>query len=81
MGKGNKDRKMELLNMNREKHLMNTFPDKDGMTYIQSLDKHLLCEYSHLPNVESYGGDICPKCSNLLDKDSICWRCLTESNK
>lgn len=26
--------------MNREQHLMKTFPTKDGMTYIQSLDLH-----------------------------------------
>jgi len=32
---------MELLNMNRERYLMNTFPDKDGLTYIQSMDKSM----------------------------------------
>ena len=32
---------MELLNMNRERHLMKTFPDKDGLTYIQSMDKSM----------------------------------------
>ena len=24
---------------------------------------------------------ICPKCSNLLDRDGLCWKCLIESNK
>ena len=24
---------------------------------------------------------ICPHCSNMLDGDGICWKCLTESNK
>jgi len=32
---------MELLNMNRERYLMNTFPDKGGLTYIQSMDKSM----------------------------------------
>ena len=32
---------MELLNMNRERYLMNTFPDKEGLTYIQSMDKSM----------------------------------------
>lgn len=27
--------------MNREEHLMKTFPLKDGTTYIQNLDKHM----------------------------------------
>jgi hypothetical protein len=67
--------------MNREEHLMNEFPDKDGLTYIQSLDRYMMCEYSNLPNVESYGSDICVKCSRLLDTDGICWKCLTESTK
>ena len=68
---------------NREEYLMEYFPDKEGRTYIQSLDEHLLCEYSGLPSVESYGSDrgICAKCGHLLDREGICWRCLTESNK
>ncbi len=40
--------------MNREEHLMKTFPLKDGTTYIQSIDKSFICEYSGLPNVQSY---------------------------
>ena len=67
--------------VNREQELMKTFPLEDGTTYIQSLDKHLMCEYSGLPSLESYRGDICPKCSNLLDKDNLCWKCLEQSNK
>lgn len=27
--------------MNREEHLMKTFPMEDGTTYIQNLDKHM----------------------------------------
>jgi hypothetical protein len=42
--------------------------------------ENLICEYSGLPNVHTYQNDICPKCSNLLDKDSICLKCLNESN-
>lgn len=64
--------------MNREEYLSKTFPLEDGTTYIQSLDKHLMCEYSGLPSIESYERDICPNCSNLLDKDGLCWRCLTK---
>jgi predicted amidophosphoribosyltransferase len=56
--------------MNREKHLMNEFPDKRGRTYIQALNEFLSKERG-----------ICPKCNHLLDKEGICWRCLTESNK
>ena len=56
--------------MNREKHLMNEFPDKEGRTYIQALNEFL-----------SKGSGICPKCGHLLDGEGICWRCLTESNK
>ena len=43
--------------------------------------ENLICEYSGLLSVTAYQNDICPKCSNLLDKDNICWKCLTESNK
>ena len=25
--------------------------------------------------------DICPKCSNILDTEGICWKCLEQSNK
>ena len=65
--------------MNREAELIKTFPLEDGTTYIQSLDRHLICEYSGLPNVQSYNEkNICPKCSNLLDEDGLCWRCLTK---
>jgi hypothetical protein len=32
-------------------------------------------------NSDSKEGDICPKCSNLLDGDGLCWKCLIESNK
>ena len=67
--------------VSREQELMKTFPLEDGTTYIQSLDKHLMCEYSGLASLESYRGDICPKCSNLLDKDNLCWKCLEQSNK
>ena len=55
---------------NREEYLMNTFPDKEGRTYIQALDEFL-----------SKDRGICPKCGHLLDKEGICWRCLTESTK
>ena len=27
--------------MNRERYLMKTFPDKEGLTYIQSMDKSM----------------------------------------
>lgn len=39
--------------MNREEHLMKTFPLEDGTTYIQNLD-NTMCEYSGLPSVQSY---------------------------
>jgi len=39
--------------MNREEHLMKTFPLEDGTTYTQNLD-NVMCEYSGLPNVQSY---------------------------
>ena len=67
--------------VNREQELIKTFPLEDGTTYIQSLDKHLMCEYSGLPSLQSYRNDICPKCSTLLDKDNLCWKCLEQSNK
>ena len=54
------------------------------MTYLKmiSMDtENLICEYSGLLSVTAYQNDICPKCSNLLDKDNICWKCLNESNK
>ena len=57
--------------MNREEYLMDTFPDKEGRTYIQALDEYL----------QSYDKGICAKCGHLLDKEGICWRCLTESTK
>ena len=41
------------FNMNREEHLMKTFPLEDGTTYIQNLD-NVMCEYSGLPSVQSY---------------------------
>ena len=40
--------------MNREEHLMKTFPLEDGTTYIQSID-NTMCEYSGLPSTQSYG--------------------------
>jgi hypothetical protein len=55
---------------NREEYLMEYFPDKEGRTYIQALNEFL-----------SKDRGICPKCGHLLDKEGICWRCLTESNK
>ena len=64
--------------VNREQELIKKFPLEDGTTYIQSLDKHLMCEYSGLPSLESYRNDICPKCSNLLGEDGLCWKCLTK---
>ena len=33
---------------------MKTFPLEDGTTYIQSIDKSFMCEYSGLTNVQSY---------------------------
>jgi len=63
--------------VNREQELIKTFPLEDGTTYIQSLDKHLMCEYSGLPSLESYRNDICPKCATLLGEDGLCWKCLT----
>jgi hypothetical protein len=30
--------------VNREQYLIETFPLEDGTTYIQSLDKNLMCE-------------------------------------
>jgi hypothetical protein len=66
------------IRVNREQYLIETFPLEDGTTYIQSLDKHLMCEYSGLPSLESYRNDICPKCTNLLGDDGLCWKCLTQ---
>jgi hypothetical protein len=42
-----------LFRMNREEHLIKTFPLEDGTTYIQNLD-NVMCEYSGLPSVQSY---------------------------
>ena len=64
------------IRVNREQELIKTFPLEDGTTYIQSLDKHLMCEYSGLPSLESYRNDICPKCATLLGEDGLCWKCL-----
>ena len=65
--------------MTREEYLSFTFPLSDGTTYIQALDVWM----SKLGNEinEKKESSICPKCSNLLDKDGLCWRCLTDSNK
>lgn len=30
---------------------------------------------------ENVSNDICPKCSNFLDKDGLCWHCLTNEYK
>jgi hypothetical protein len=43
--------------VNREKHLSETFPLKDGTTYIQSLDKH---------NKKGAGGNHVEKKENFL---------------
>jgi len=40
--------------MNREEELNKQFPLEDGTTYIQNLD-NTMCEYSGLPNTQSYG--------------------------
>ena len=57
--------------INREEHLIKTFPLEDGTTYIQSLDKFNRVEDS-----------LCPKCQSIIrDMDKLCWKCLTESNK
>jgi hypothetical protein len=40
--------------MNREDELNKTFPLEDGTTYIQNMDKSLICEYSGLPSTQSY---------------------------
>jgi hypothetical protein len=47
--------------MNREEHLQKTFPLEDGTTYIQNLDKSFTCEYSGLPNPQSYDNTNEPK--------------------
>lgn len=74
-----------MRGINREEYLMSTFPLEDGTTYIQSLDEHLLCEYSGLPSVESYSkkeDSLCPKCQSIIrDMDGLCWKCLVDSNK
>jgi hypothetical protein len=62
--------------MTREEYLSITFPLSDGTTYIQALDVWM----SKLVT-ESKETSICPKCSNQLDGDGLCWRCLTDSNK
>jgi predicted amidophosphoribosyltransferase len=62
--------------MTREEYLSFTYPLSDGTTYIQALDVWM----SKLAT-ESKETSICPKCSNQLDKDGLCWRCLTDSNK
>lgn len=104
--------------MNRERYLMNTFPDKEGRTYIQTIDEYMsikdtdiidhhtiirhtigykgmesipvedtpkvmeflkiVYNYNRMKRVER---GICPKCGHMLDKEGICWRCLTQSNK
>jgi hypothetical protein len=76
MGRYRVDNRIRMDSMevrNREGYLMDTFPDKEGRTYIQALNEFLI----------NRGSDrgICPKCGHLLDKEGICWRCLTQSNK
>ena len=68
----NRIRVYSMEEINRERYLMEYFPDKEGRTYIQALNEFL-----------SKGSDrgICAKCGHMLDKEGICWRCLTESNK
>jgi len=62
---------MEMSEINREEHLIKTFPLEDGTTYIQSLDKFNQVEDS-----------LCPKCQSIIrDMDKLCWKCLIESNK
>ena len=57
--------------INREEHLIKTFPLEDGTTYIKSLDKFNQVEDS-----------LCPKCQSIIrDMDKLCWKCLIESNK
>lgn len=70
--------------MNREEHLMKTFPLKDGTTYIQNLD-NTMCEYSGLPNVQSYepkgagvGGESLKE--NFIDSASLELRESVEQN-
>ena len=29
-------------------------------------------------SIDERKNDICPKCSNLLGEDRICWKCLTQ---
>jgi hypothetical protein len=26
-------------------------------------------------------GDVCPKCSSIIGRDGLCWKCLMESGK
>jgi len=60
-----------MSEINREEHLIKTFPLEDGTTYIQSLDKFNQVEDS-----------LCPKCQSIIrDMDKLCWKCLIESNK
>lgn len=59
--------------INREEHLINTFPLEDGTTYIQSLDEY---------NKRKKEDNLCPKCQSIVrDMDGLCWKCLIESNK
>jgi hypothetical protein len=46
--------------MNREQQLNKTFPLEDGTTYIQNIDNSM-CEYSGLPNTQSYDKSNEPK--------------------
>ncbi len=64
-----------LVSVNREEHLTKTFPLEDGTTYIQNLD-NTMCEYSGLPNVQSYepkgagvGGESLKE--NFIDSASV----------
>ncbi len=54
---------MYHFNMNREEHLMKTFPLEDGTTYIQNLDK------ANEPKGAGVGGESLEE--NFIDSASI----------
>lgn len=45
---------------------------------VSELEKRI----SELEKQLKKSGDLCPKCQSIItDKDNICWKCYTNSNK
>ena len=53
---------------------------------LSSIEEYELCHqiktiidrYNNNSSIRERVNDICPKCSNLLDEDRICWKCITK---